>query len=90
MLLAAPGVAQTGATGLLAPGEDAGLVFGFCTRCHSERIIVQQGLSRESWDETIDWMVEEQGMAEIPAPLRVRILDYLSEHYNPERPLKTP
>jgi len=52
------------------------------------------GISRESWDETLDWMVEEQGMAELDADMRKIILDYLSEYLNidhrPAHVKKTP
>jgi cytochrome c len=49
-------------------------------------IVAQQGKTREGWDEMLVWMVEEQGMAEIPEDERNIILDYLAEHYNTDRP----
>ncbi len=57
-----------------------------CIRCHSERIIIQQGLSREGWDEMLDWMIEDQGMGELDDLIRAEILDYLAAHYNIDRP----
>ncbi|MEX1235329.1 MAG: aldehyde dehydrogenase [Roseovarius sp.] len=57
-----------------------------CIACHSEMIIAQQGLSRDHWDDLLVWMVEEQGMMEIDEPERSEILDYLSTHYNEDRP----
>lgn len=60
--------------------------FYACTPCHSERIVAQQGLTRADWDELLDWMVEEQDMDEPDAELRTTILDYLSKHYNTDRP----
>lgn len=57
-----------------------------CVACHSERIIAQQGLTRDGWDELLVWMVEEQGMHDIEDPERSIILDYLAEHYNEDRP----
>jgi len=57
-----------------------------CTACHSEMIVAQQGKTREGWDEMLEWMVEEQGMAELPETERDIILDYLAEHYNTDRP----
>lgn len=72
--------------GLLVDGPGAEETFIYCTACHSEMIIVQQGKTRAHWDELLDWMVEEQGMAEIEEPDRGIILDYLAEHYNEDRP----
>ena len=45
-------------------------------------IVKQQGLSRAAWDESLDWMVEEQGMPPIEEDVvRNRILDYLASHF---------
>jgi cytochrome c len=52
-----------------------------CNACHSLAIVKQQGLSRDSWDELLDWMVEEQGMAEQSPEQRDLILDYLATHF---------
>jgi cytochrome c len=71
LLVDAPGVAETHA---------------YCTPCHSEMIVVQQGKTREHWADLFDWMVEEQGMAEIEEPDRSIVLDYLAAHYNEDRP----
>jgi cytochrome c len=57
-----------------------------CTGCHSEMIVAQQGKTREGWDEMLEWMVEEQGMPELPPGDREIILDYLARHYNTDRP----
>ena len=67
-----------------APG--ASETFYACTPCHSERIVVQQGLTREQWDELMVWMVEEQEMEPIEEGVLTVILDYLAEHYGPDRP----
>jgi cytochrome c len=71
LLVDAPGVAETHA---------------YCTPCHSEMIVVQQGLSRERWARLFEWMVEDQGMAAIDEPDRTTVLDYLTAHYNEDRP----
>lgn len=68
------------------PGKEE--TFYACHGCHSFRLVVQQGLSRKHWDETLDWMVEEQGMPELDDDERVLILDYLEAHYNETRVLK--
>jgi hypothetical protein len=61
------------------PGKEE--TFYTCNACHSFRLVAQQGLSRQRWDHLLDWMVEEQGMAELEADERTLILDYLVEHY---------
>ena len=66
----------------LPPGEGRDEVFGYCGVCHSVRLVSQQGLSRERWSETIDWMVEEQGMDELDEETHKIVLDYLSEFLN--------
>jgi cytochrome c len=58
----------------------------YCTACHSERLVAQQGLDREDWVELIEWMVDEQGMAEIDEPDFSIVLDYLTVNYNTDRP----
>jgi cytochrome c len=70
--------------GNLPPGEGRELVFYTCQACHSLAIVKQQGLSREFWDDTLVWMVEEQGMPEIDAEDRTRILDYLAANFGPD------
>ena len=66
----------------LPPGPGREEVFYSCNSCHSLKLVTQQGMSRERWDETLEWMVEEQGMAEIEdAVIRDLILDYLSTHF---------
>ena len=70
----------------LGPGrEDTGYL---CGACHSLAIVKQQGLTRGDWDELIDWMIEDQGMAELDTADREIILDYLAEHFNVDRVLK--
>jgi hypothetical protein len=47
-------------------------------------MVVQQGMSRRRWDETLVWMVEKQGMPELPDDARETVLDYLAEHFGQE------
>lgn len=82
LLLAPPPSAQ--GQGPLPPGEGRTLVQALCSGCHSLRLVTQQGQSRERWDKTLDWMVEEQGMAEPGPRNREVILDYLAEHFGAE------
>ena len=72
--------------GVMVAAPGASETFDACTPCHSERIVVQQGLAREQWDELLDWMVDEHEMEPVDGDLRTVILDYLGEHYGPDRP----
>jgi cytochrome c len=66
----------------LPPGKGREEVFYTCNACHSLMLVTQQGMNRDRWDETLEWMVEEQGMNEIEdVAMRDRILDYLSTHF---------
>lgn len=68
-----------GSTWPEGPGrEEAGYL---CGACHSLRLVTQQGLSRSDWDETLDWMVEEQEMEPLESDERELILTYLSTHF---------
>jgi cytochrome c len=66
------------------PGRE--LTYGICSACHSMQIVRQQGLTRDAWADTLDWMTEEQGMAELSGPIRELVLDYLAIAFSPERP----
>lgn len=83
---AAPTELVPGAYGVLVAKPGVEETYAYCTPCHSERIVAQQGLTREGWDELLDWMVDEQGMAPIASPDRSTVLDYLSAHYGTDRP----
>lgn len=56
-----------------------------CSVCHSLSIVKQQGLSRDSWEEVIEWMIDEQGMSELSDEKLTMVLDYLSTHFNEVR-----
>lgn len=77
---------EPGDFGVMVAAPGASETFDACTACHSERIVAQQGLTRERWDELLDWMVEEHEMEPIEADARATILDYLGAHYGPDRP----
>ena len=68
----------------VAPGVEE--TYGFCTPCHSERLVAQQGLTRNRWAKIFDQMVEEYDMEVIEEPYYTIILDYLEMHYGPDRP----
>ena len=64
------------------PGRDE--VIGYCGACHSMMLVLQQGQTRDGWAELLDWMYEEQGMAQLDAEEEGLVLDYLAKHVNPE------
>jgi cytochrome c len=72
--------------GTFYPAPGAQITYDLCTVCHSEMIIAQQGQTRDGWDEILDWMAEDMGMAEPLPEEREQVLDYLSTYYNPDRP----
>ena len=72
--------------GVLVAAEGAEETHAYCTACHSERIVAQQGLTRADWEELLEQMVEEHGMTPIEEPDLGRILEYLATHYGPDRP----
>jgi cytochrome c len=67
------------------PGAGREEVFYLCQACHSLAIVKQQGLNRESWDETLTWMVEEQEMPEMEPEERTLIVEYLATYYSQKR-----
>lgn len=68
-------------TGLkIAPGWET--VKANCLSCHSSKLIVQNRMSRESWEKSIRWMQETQGLANLYDNEPV-ILDYLGKYYAP-------
>jgi hypothetical protein len=70
----------------LPPGLGQEDTYYACNVCHSIRLVTQQRLSRERWDELLDWMVEKQGMPPLPEEDRALVLGYLAEHFNPAVP----
>lgn len=77
---------EAGEFGVLVEGKGAEETYYACSASHSEKLIAQQGLTRERWNELIDWMIEEQGMPELDENERNLILDYLAQNYGPGRP----
>jgi cytochrome c len=79
-------LAQDGQLGGLPAGRGQEETYYACSACHSIHLVTQQRLPRRRWDHLLDWMVAEQGMAELPAADRTLILDYLATHLNPDVP----
>lgn len=72
----------------LPPDKGRDEVEAYCGACHSLRLVVQQGLSRDAWQETIEWMVEEQEMEPLEPEDHKLVLDYLAKHVSIEANLK--
>jgi hypothetical protein len=68
----------------LPPGEGVDVVYYSCNACHSLMTVTNGGYSREVWDELLTWMVEEQGMWEMPPEDREIILNYLATYIGQE------
>ncbi|MEM1343677.1 MAG: aldehyde dehydrogenase [Pseudomonadota bacterium] len=81
-----PSIYEADEFGVLKIAAGVETTYYTCAGCHSERIVAQQGLTWDGWDELLDWMIEEQGMGELDPRDRTEILDYLAEHYNEDRP----
>ena len=71
------------ATGM-AYDENFEIVRANCTACHSAKLITQNRMSRDAWDETIQWMQETQKLWDL-GPNHERILDYLEKNYAPNK-----
>lgn len=69
----------------LPQGKGREETFYGCTACHGFALVRQQGMSRERWDETIDYMSTRHKMPELDAADRALILDYLSANFPPRQ-----
>jgi cytochrome c553 len=58
--------------------------FFACVACHSFKIVAQQGMSRDRWDESLNWMTERHKMPKLEGKDREKVLDYLETVF-PER-----
>lgn len=72
----------------LPPGKGREEVFYACVPCHSLRLVTQQGLSRERWEETMIWMVTKQAMPPPEPDQHKLIVDYLAKFYGEDRKAK--
>ena len=77
----ASGTGEAEEYGGLSEGPGREEVFYACQACHSLAIVKQQGLDRDSWNESLVQMVEEREMEPLDPEDRKLILDYLSTHY---------
>ena len=78
---AAEGPAET--PEVLPEGHGREDTFYRCTACHSTAVIRRSGLSRERWDELMDWMTERHGMPPLEGEERRLIVGYLAGAFPP-------
>jgi hypothetical protein len=57
--------------------------FYFCTACHNFKLVAQQGMTREQWDESLTWMTARHKMPMLEGKDREIILGYLATAYGP-------
>ena len=69
------------------PGREE--TFGMCTACHGYKLVSNQGMTRDKWDETLNWMTERHNMPDIQGSDRDLILDYLATHHPPKAPSRS-
>jgi hypothetical protein len=55
-----------------------------CAACHSGRLVSQQGMTREQWNDTLDLMTARHNMPRLTGEERERILSYLVQAFPPK------
>lgn len=66
------------------PGRDE--AFGFCAACHAFRLVASQGMTRDQWIVSLNWMTERHGMPVLEPADRKVVLDYLEKAFPPKAP----
>lgn len=69
----------------LPAGAGRDETLGICGACHSMKLVTQQGLSRSTWIDVFQYMVDEHEMPRLEPEDHTLILDYLSKFYGPGR-----
>ncbi len=69
---------------VLPEGHGREDTFYRCTACHSTAVIRRSRLSRERWDELMDWMAERHGMPPLGGDERQLIVGYLAGAFPPQ------
>ena len=64
----------------LVEAEGLMTVVSNCTSCHSAKLITQNRMTAERWNETIKWMQKKQGLWELGDNQKI-IVDYLVANY---------
>lgn len=66
----------------LKDAEGLMTVVNNCTSCHSAKIVMQNRMTAERWNETIKWMQETQNLADLGGNQEI-IVNYLVNNYPP-------
>ncbi|ETX07836.1 hypothetical protein [Candidatus Entotheonella palauensis] len=74
---------------ILPDGPGKILIEANCQSCHSLKLVVQQSMSRERWDETLTWMQKHHKLRQFSAEERRQILDYLAAKLGASAPAGT-
>lgn len=69
----------------LPEGKGRDEAFYGCTACHGFALVRQQGMTRERWSDTIDYMMVRHNMPELDKADRELILDYLAANFPPRQ-----
>lgn len=67
-------------------GPNRDEAFYACIACHNFKLVAAQGMGREKWSETLDWMVSKHNMPALAAEEREKVLDYLAASFPPRAP----
>jgi hypothetical protein len=70
-------------------GPNRDEAFYACIACHNFKLVAAQGMSRDKWSETLDWMVTKHNMPDITEEDRQKVLDYLATSFPPKAPAAT-
>lgn len=67
----------------LVDAEGLMAVVNNCTNCHSSKLVTQNRMNTERWNETITWMQETQNLWELGKNQEI-IVNYLVTNYPPK------
>jgi len=65
------------------PGPGRETTFNFCTECHGFKLVAQQGMTRQQWDDALVWMAQWHRMPQLEGNERKTVLDYLASAFPP-------
>lgn len=87
--LAQPAPAEAETPEMFPAGPNREETFYFCSACHGFKLIAQQGMSREKWDETLAWMTVKHNMPKADGKDLQQMLDYLATAFPARAPSQT-